>query len=392
MKVCGIIAEYDPFHKGHAWQIKQAKEKSGADYIICVMSMSFTQRGMPALLCPHDRAHMALLGGADLVLGVPYAFSVCDAEKFALGGVEILRRCGIVNALSFGIEESGFDCFSDIAGLLDNPPPSYLEDLHRNLQQGLSFPRAQGEALANALQIDADVFSLPNTSLAVCYARAAAQTKADFSLYPVVRKGNYHDAALKDDDAAFSSASAIRAAIQAEDWTAVKSALPDYSYEILLKAKRENRLQRYQPLDSLLRWRLRNDAFDRLPDCSEGIENRFRDAANAATRDEMVLAVKTKRYTYARINRLMAHVLTQTNKSDIPVLPEYAYILGCKKHAMHLLHDIAENGLPLYHRLPSGSLSSMLELDRKADDLWAIGAQISFGTLHRAKPIILSDV
>ena len=118
MKVVGIIAEYNPFHKGHAWQIQQAKELSCADYVICVMSMSFTQRGMPALLYPHDRARMALLHGADIVLGVPYAFSVCDAEKFGLGGVEILRRCGVVKALSFGIEEAGKDIFLPAAEYL----------------------------------------------------------------------------------------------------------------------------------------------------------------------------------------------------------------------------------------------------------------------------------
>lgn len=392
MKVCGIIAEYDPFHKGHAWQIEQAKKLSGADYVICVMSMTFTQRGMPALLYPHDRAQMALLGGADLVLGVPYAFSVCDAERFALGGVEILRRCGIVHALSFGIEEEGLDAFADAAKLLENPTEDYLKTLRSKLNQGLPYPRAQGEALAYALHKDANVFSLPNTSLAICYARAVQQTQAAFSLHPVIRKGSYHDTALQDDTCAFSSASAIRAAIQNEKWHDVSNALPAQAFDVLMKAKKEKRVQLYQPLDALLRWRLRNDAFDQLPDCSEGIENRFREAANANTRDEMVLSIKTKRYTYARINRLMAHVLTQTNKAAIFPLPQYAYVLGFKKSAAHLLHAIDEKSLTLLHRLPTGPLSPMLELDRRADDLWAIGAQQPFGALYRAKPVILNDL
>ena len=104
MIVCGVIAEYDPFHRGHARHLRLAREKTGADYLVCVMSGSFTQRGLPALLPPHGRAEMALRCGADAVLQLPYAFSVREAEFFALGGVSILERLGCVSHLSFGCE------------------------------------------------------------------------------------------------------------------------------------------------------------------------------------------------------------------------------------------------------------------------------------------------
>ena len=104
MKIAGIIAEYDPFHRGHAYHLEQARAQSQADYIICVMSGSFTQRGMPALLPSHARAEMALRCGADIVLQLPYAFSVREAEYFALGGVQILNALGCVTHLSFGCE------------------------------------------------------------------------------------------------------------------------------------------------------------------------------------------------------------------------------------------------------------------------------------------------
>lgn len=392
MKVCGIIAEYDPFHKGHAWQIEQAKKESGADFVICAMSMSFTQRGMPALLCSHDRAQMALHGGADIVLGVPYAFSVCDAEKFALGGVEILRRSGVVDTLSFGIEKAGKEIFLRAADLLENPTELFTSKLREGMKNGLPFPRAQGDALSQALQCDADLFSLPNTSLAVCYARACSKTNAAFDFCPIVRKGCYHDDTLMDETALFSSASAVRKAWACSDLHAVRNALSKESFEILLKAQQENRIQTYQPLDTLLRWRLRNDVFSRLPDLSEGIENRFREASNALTRDEMVQQIKSKRYPYARINRMLAHVLTQTKTEDIPALPDYAYVLGFRRSAANLLHTISENGFTLYHRLPAGTLSPMQELDKRADDLWAIGANQPFGSLYRAKPVILNDL
>jgi len=391
MKVCGIIAEYDPFHKGHAWQLKQAREKSGADYLICVMSMSFTQRGMPALLCPHDRAEMALKNGADIVLGVPYAFSVCDAEKFALGGVEILRRTGIVDSLSFGIEADGKDVFSAAAELLESPTEAYIKNLHSALENGVSFPRAQGQALSEALKVDSSVFTYPNTSLAVCYARACKKTNAAFSYFPIERKGNYHDNSLTDNRDLFDSASAVRTAFHSGNMDAVRSAMPESACEVLIKAINEKRIQNSEALVPLLRWRLRNDSFELLPDLSEGIENRFADAADALTRDEMVLAIKSKRYTYARINRLLAHILTQTDKRDIAALPEYAYLLGFKTGASHLLREIVKNDFPLYHRLPGGNLSPMMRLDKRADDLWALGASMPFGALYRAKPVILNE-
>ena len=105
----------------------------------------------------------------------------------------------------------------------------------------------------------------------------------------------------------------------------------------------------------------------------------------------MVLRIKSKRYTYARINRLLAHILTQPNKNEITPLPEYSYLLGFKNNASHLLREIDKNDFPLYHRLPSGNLSSMMQLDKRADDLWALGASMPFGTLYRAKPVILNE-
>lgn len=389
MRVCGIIAEYDPFHKGHEWQLKEAREKSKADFVLCVMSMSFTQRGMPALLCPHDRAEMALRCGADAVLGVPYAFSVCDAEKFALGGIEILRKTNCVNALSFGIETDGLSILEPTAQLLEHPTKEFNILLRQYMMKGLSYPSAQGKTLAECLNADEQFFTLPNTSLAICYLRACLKTNAGFEFFPVERRGEYHDKTLKSDSLSLPSASAVRTAFANENLDAVKDSMPKAAYRVLERSKQNNTLQQYAPLDTLLRWRLRNDNFSQLPDLSEGIENRFRDASNASTRNEMVLSIKTKRYTYARINRLLSHILTETRACDIPALPNYAYVLGFKRSASDLMHEIGKGELKLYHRLPSGDLSPMQKLDQRADDLWHLGANQSFGALHRARPVII---
>ena len=121
MNVCGVIAEYDPFHKGHERHLRLAREKTGADFIVCVMSGSFTQRGLPALLPAHARAEMALRCGADAVLQLPYAFSVREAEYFALGGVAILEALGCVTHLSFGSETDDLSLLQAAAKLLEKP-------------------------------------------------------------------------------------------------------------------------------------------------------------------------------------------------------------------------------------------------------------------------------
>ena len=116
MRICGVIAEYDPLHNGHAWHLSEARRRTGADLIVCVMSGSFTQRGMPALLSPHTRAEMALRAGADLVLQLPVSFSVCEAERFAMGGLAILRQVG-VEYLCFGAEPEGIPVLEKAATL-----------------------------------------------------------------------------------------------------------------------------------------------------------------------------------------------------------------------------------------------------------------------------------
>ena len=387
MRICGIIAEYDPFHNGHAWQLQEARRATDADYVVCAISGCFTQRGMPALLSPHIRAEMALRSGADLILQLPFSFSVCNADRFAIGGLHILKQLG-AQALSFGAEPESIPYIEQAAQLLENPPNAYQDRLRQLLNSGNSYPKAQGQALADILQADPAVFAQPNAALAISYARANIRLNTKMTLHSIPRSGRYHDGLIPA-DGSLPSATAVRNAILAGDWSQVKNAIPADCYPLVEQAFRNKDFHLPQSLDGLLRWKLRQEKhFSTLPDLSEGIENRLSAAADCLNRNDMVLAIKSKRYSYARVNRLLTNALMDTQGGKLGKLPSYAYVLGFRRNASHLLRAAEQNGflLPANAR---ANISYEMDLDIRADDLWNLGASKPFGAIFREKPVIL---
>lgn len=391
MCACGIIAEYDPLHNGHAWHIEQARKASGAQLIIVVMSCCFTQRGMPALLSPHARAEMALHAGADIVLGLPFSFSVCEAERFALGGVCVLARSGLADCISFGVEPSNAQHILPAAQLLENPSDAFTAVLRENLAQGMAFPRAQGEALARCLNLSADIFCAPNTVLGICYARANMRLHTTLALLPINRRGAYHAMDLPcNAQHDLPSATAVRAAIADGKMQQVRAAMPDAAYRILEREIAQGCLHDPHALDTLLRWTLQSGRdFSALPNLSEGLENRLVLGAVCLSREEMVQQIRSKRYPYARVNRLLTHALTDTQASSLSALPQYAYLLGFKRQHSSLLRAAEHNGFSLLPKLTGCDQSPDQLLDARAWDLWALGAHQPFGALYRCKPVIL---
>ncbi len=385
----GIIAEYDPLHTGHAWHIAQTRKLYPNEPIVAVMSCCFTQRGAPALFSPHARAEMALRAGADIVLGMPVSFSVCNAERFALGGVSILSAIGLVKSLSFGVEPGNEDVILPAAQLLESPDAAFLRILRDGLDRGLSFAHAQGDALAGYFKLSQEVFSAPNTVLGICYARANLRLHANLDLLTVPRHGGYHAESLPEESSDdFPSAAAVRSAFLRNGPSAVKHFVPSAVYDILASEQIDGRIHTPDALNDLLRWTLRTKCcFSHLPDLSEGIENRLSLGANCLTRDNMVQAIRAKRYPYARINRLLTHALLDTHAQDLSDLPKYAYLLGFRRESSAFLHSVKD--FPLLPRLtPQASLPDQL-LDARAWDLWALGARQPFGQLYRCKPVIL---
>ena len=386
MAVCGVIAEYDPFHRGHERHLRLIREKTNAEYIVAVMSGSFTQRGMPALLPSHARAEMALQCGADIVLQLPYAFSVREAEGFALGGVYILNQLQCVTHLSFGCEQEDLALLRQAAIQLEQPDEDFNESIRAYLARGFSFAAAQGKALSHCLHVDEKALNAPNTALALCYLRALIRLDSGMQLVPILRRQDYHDVSLASD---YPSATAVRSAILRGDWPGVRRSVPENALPVLEKAVRDG-LCRPDSVDAPLRYALLHmspEELAALPGVDEGIEKRIlRAAESAVTREELISAVKTRRYTYGRISRALCHALMHVRKDELPALPASARILGFRESARPLLRTMRQSGFPLYTR-PAREESAAW--DARADELWRVLARQTRGGAYRQSPVIL---
>ncbi len=384
MRVVGVIAEYNPFHLGHAHHLAEARRLAKADAVVVVMSSAFTQRGDAAIASPMARARMALSAGADAVFALPAAWAVRDAEHFALGGVSLLAGLGC-NAISFGTETVELSALQSAAALLEQPDDAFQAAVQAQMAQGLPYPAALSAAMDAACPGCGDLLANPNSTLAVCYLRAMLRLHADMDVVPVQRIGGYHDSALGD---ALPSATALRGAILRGDWARVKSAMPEVAYTILRQEAELGRLHRPEALDAALLFRLRTltDAeYATLPDISEGIEYRLQSAAAAeCTREGMLLAAKTRRYPYARLSRLATHALLGLTDATLPEeTPEAAILLGFRRDARGLFTHFKERGnLPIWGKAADFDRNAAwFQAEMRAYDLWALGAHLPAGLL-----------
>ncbi len=389
--VVGIICEYDPFHRGHQRQFALIRKQLPQAAIVCLMSGPFTQRGMPALFTPAFRAEAALKAGADLVLELPSAFAVRDAEHFALGGVSILTALGFVTHLSYGVEDEAVD-LSAAARLMEQPTEAFTQALRAKLNQGASFAAAQGAALTACLGGDDDRWQQPNLILALCYHRALLRLNSPLQPLPVRRIGGYHEATLPGQEA-WPSATAVRRAWLSGNLTAAEAACgyalphPGDGQPTCLPAA----------LDTALLYRLRSmtpEQLRQLPLCSEGLEYRLQTAAKQATsRDELLALLKTKRYAHARLSRLCTHALLGMTQSLLEAhpLPEFVRLLGFRKESSDLLAHLKHSRIPVIAKAADGDLDNVLyRLDLTAYDTWALGAGLPAGLMLRQQVVRLS--
>ena len=333
--VVGIIAEYNPFHNGHAWHISRIREQCPGAAVLCVMSGHVTQRGTFAICRKQIRAAMAVSAGADLVLELPAAYACASAERFARGGVALLLSSGIVTHLSFGCETGRLEPLAHAAAVLDDP--AFLVAQAEALRHGLSYPTARQQALKTLAPEVSDVLNKPNDLLGVEYLRALRHFNADITPLAIPRQGAAHDAQMPD--GRFAPASFVRTLLLSGQ--SARSYLPDGTQALWEDERNTGRapvsmeaceqamlatLRRMEPTD----WAT-------LPDVSEGLENRLsRAAQRAVSLEEFYRLVKTKRYTHARIRRITLRAYL--NLSDVgPEPPPYLRVLAAGETGLSLL-------------------------------------------------------
>ena len=262
MTIAGIIAEYNPFHNGHAWHVAETRRRTGCDYIVVCMAGHFTQRGEPARWSKWARARMALACGVDAVFELPALFAVRTADAFARGGAGVLGGLGC-DVLSFGSETEDMALLKRLADLRSVEPQALADAIRANLDAGMSHAKARGEAVTAQLGVEPEAVNRPNLILAAEYLRAIGE--GGYALRPVAigRRGDYHDDAV----GAFASAGAIRAALDRGESAAARAAMPVWMEPDAL-----------HPMDDLLLHALRGMGLERLaqlPDVSEGLEHRL---------------------------------------------------------------------------------------------------------------------
>lgn len=368
MRIAGIIAEYNPFHRGHAHHIRQTRALSGCDFVVVCMAGNFTQRGEAACLDKWRRAEMALRCGADAVFELPALWTLRTADAFARGGVAILGGLGC-DVLSFGSEQADLPLMQRLAALREEEPPALSRAIRDGLDRGLSHARARGEALARYLDIDPQTVSQPNLILGVEYLRAIRAQKWSMEALAVPRQGDYHGTQLGP----WACASAIRAAMADGRMEAALKCVPEEAAPLLSQAPRMH------PGDDLVLYTLRNMTAQQLralPDVSEGLERRVLSAAaQSASREELLERLKCKRYTRARLSRLCAHALLGMTDEICRrhPLPHYARLIGLRTGSAPLMRELKDRS-----RLPIAADPAVLrgdevfDLECRATDLHAL--------------------
>ena len=379
--VTGIITEYNPFHKGHEYHLEKARLDTNAHSIVCVMSGNFTQRGIPAIIDKWKRAEMAIKNGVDLVLELPVVYSLSSAEHFAFGGVSLLNSLGIIDNLHFGSEEGNTDVLELIAETLVLEPFEYKNLLKYNLNLGLPFHQSRANALNDYLNSN-DVLAVLNNSnniLGIEYIKALKVLNSSIIPKTLKREGAaYNDENL---NSSFSSATSIRKHLRENSLSELSTALPKASYDILYNLSSSNYPFIFEEdMFKYIKYKLftNEQSLLSLPDISEGLENRIlKEILNATSISELILNSKSKRYTYTRINRILAQSflnleafdLLNLSKSHVP----YARVLGFNSNGRNILKNIKDKGnIDIITKVPRNNLCDHMKIDILATKAYSL--------------------
>ena len=379
MKVSGIICEYNPFHNGHLYHIRRTRE-NGATHIVAVMSGNFVQRGDTAIMDKLERARLAVRSGADLVIELPVQYSLASAENFASGAVHLLDALGAVDELSFGSECGDTEKLRRAMETVDLAATTRAEEIRRIMEKGYTYPRALNSVVNGYDPEAAAIIAEPNNTLAVEYLRALKKSGSSMVPFTVMREKAGHDSRAVE--GAFASASMLRELIDVgenidgfttKEWAAA-----------VASAAEKGETASIGRLERVILYKLRTCTVEEIADIcdvGQGLEHRIYGARMAGSLDELLFTVKTKRYTMARIRRIMLALLIGITKGDMEQLPPYGRILAFNERGREILARAKESA-----KIPFGSSIAKLsqlgdvaerfaELEIRASDIYGLALE-----------------
>lgn len=339
-KIIGIVAEYNPFHNGHLYQIKKIREKYKDATIVVVSSSSFTQRGEISLLNKFDKTKVALNNGIDLVIELPYVYSTQSSDIFASAAIKILNYLKI-NTLCFGTERDNIDDIKICAQTqLNNPEYDIL--VKKYLNDGFNYPTALNKALKSLVNIE---ITEPNELLALSYIKEIISNKLNIDIFNIKRTNDYHD--IESNESIVSASNIRNKLINNID---IKDKVPSDVYDILKNIEFNNKYFEF------LKYKINSESdLEKYLDVDEGLSTRIRNAINESNNlEELIQNIKTKRYTYNKISRMLNHILcsfTKNERDDVKNI-EYIRILGFndtgQRHLNNIKNDLTINILNKY--------------------------------------------
>jgi len=370
MKTVGIIAEYNPFHNGHKYQIAKAKEITGADTVIVIMSGSFTQQGNIATVDKFKRAEMAIKSGADLVIELPTIFATSSAEMFAFGSVNILDKLNTVDYLVFGTECDNIDILNRIADKLLSNKDIIDTNIKNEIKNGISYASARDNSLRTILtKIEYDEFSKPNNILAIEYLKSLKTINSRIKPIAIQRKSaNHNDKNIKAMEV-YASATSIRNKLEeTNNIFDVILTIPDSTYKLL----RDSKLIFNEDMYKLLRYKILASGKENIKniyDVTEGLENKIYDSViTSKTYNELINSIKSKRYTMSRIKRILIHILLDITKEKYNTLSNsyYARILKTNKEN-NILGMLNKNAsIPILANINNNNMDNLDEIKKQS--------------------------
>lgn len=359
MKIIGIIAEYNPFHNGHKYQIDKIREKYEDALIIICTSSSFTQRGDISILNKWEKTKCALNNGANIVLELPYIYSTQSSDTFAKYALKILNELKI-NKLCFGSEDNDIDKLYKVADTQINNK-QFDTKVKEHLDNGINYPTALNNALKELIQIE---ITKPNDLLGVSYIKEILKNKYNIKPFTIKRTNDYHDIENNSD---IVSASNIRERLlNNED---ISSKVPQDVYEILKNKKIKNKYFEY------LKYKIISEQdLNKFLDVDEGLHTRIKDQIQKSNNlEELIQNIKTKRYTYNKISRMLNHILCSLTKEENNIQElEYIRILGFDSKGKEYLSEIKKDiKTPILNKYDTKKYKT-LEIEKRVTDIYSL--------------------